>query len=235
MIGAILFDFGGTLDGDGSHWLDRFNLIYRQIGLDYLPQESIKEAFYWADAQAEADPVLKKSGYRDMITMHVKWQFARLGIDDIRRENEAARAFYEPAQKILRRNRVVLEKLHSSGKRLGVISNFYGNVEILCLEADLSTCLDVILDSNVVGFRKPDPAFFKLALEKLGSKPINTLMVGDSWERDILPARSLGMKTCWITSDTCAEPPDPGHVDWIIHSLEDIIWDETISFPERSL
>src|SRR5262245_8247746 len=49
MISAFLFDFGGTLDSDGQHWLDRFYRIYEQIGLSALAKDRIKEAFYWAD------------------------------------------------------------------------------------------------------------------------------------------------------------------------------------------
>ena len=53
MISAFLFDFGGTLDADGLHWLDRFYTIYQDIGLPEIPKKLIKEAFYWADDQAE--------------------------------------------------------------------------------------------------------------------------------------------------------------------------------------
>ena len=33
MIRAILFDMGGTLDGDGVHWLDRFEILYARAGV----------------------------------------------------------------------------------------------------------------------------------------------------------------------------------------------------------
>ena len=75
MISAFLFDFGGTLDSDGGHWLDRFYLIYDLIGLGNLPKPLIKEAFYWADEQAEADPGMRKADLRTMMLRHVRWQF----------------------------------------------------------------------------------------------------------------------------------------------------------------
>ena len=53
-IDTVLFDFGGTLDAPGVHWLTRFYQLYAQLGLDVAP-ERIKEAFYWADEQAELD------------------------------------------------------------------------------------------------------------------------------------------------------------------------------------
>jgi len=62
---ALLFDFGGTIDADGEHWLDRFFALYEDEGLDFR-QEEIKRAFYHADAVCHADPgvplILRNSG-----------------------------------------------------------------------------------------------------------------------------------------------------------------------------
>jgi putative hydrolase of the HAD superfamily len=223
MISSILFDFGGTLDADGGHWLNRFWAIYEQIGLGQIPKERIKEAFYWADAQAEADPAMKSSGYRDMMTRHVRWQFEKLGLRDTKREAEAAAAFYKPSERVLHRNCHVLEKLSQMGFKIGVISNFYGNVEVLCREAGYEPFLSLVLDSAVVGLRKPDTKFYELALQKLGTSADATAMVGDSFERDILPAKALGMKTYWMLGDSDRNPPDPSKVDGVLHSLEDLV------------
>src|SRR5689334_14843655 len=114
MISAILFDFGGTLDSDGQHWLDRFYRIYEQIGLSHIPQARIKEAFYWADAQLEKNPAIQKAGFREMMTQHVHHQFEKLALKDPTRESEAAMAFARPSEKILHRNRHLLEKLHQA-------------------------------------------------------------------------------------------------------------------------
>ena len=222
MISTILFDFGGTLDSDGGHWLDRFFIIFEQIGLGHIPKERIKEAFYWADAQAEASPLIREASYREMMERHVRWQFERLGIRDTKREAAAAEAFAKPSERVLRRNRQVLEKFKFAGYHLGVISNFYGNIPALCREAGLDSLLDVMLDSAVEGLRKPDAAFYELALKRLKADPATTAMVGDSFERDILPAKSLGMKTFWIVGGTPQDPPDASKVDGILFSLEDL-------------
>jgi hypothetical protein len=47
VISGLLFDFGGTLDADGLHWLDRFYAIYADIGLPEISKTLIKQAFYW--------------------------------------------------------------------------------------------------------------------------------------------------------------------------------------------
>jgi putative hydrolase of the HAD superfamily len=224
MISSFLFDFGGTLDADGLHWLDRFYTIYADIGLPEIPKKLIKEAFYWADAQAELDPGMRTAEFRPMMEKHVHWQFQKLGIESPTLEARAAAAFYKPSDRILRRNRHVLEKLSHAGLKLGIISNFYGNVETLCHEFGLSPFLSVILDSVVIGLKKPDPKFFSLALERLKLPPESVAFVGDSFERDIIPAKALGMKTFWlIGGDKDLVPPDASKVDRVIKSLEDLL------------
>jgi putative hydrolase of the HAD superfamily len=233
MILAILFDFGGTLDGDGLHWLDRFYAIYDLIGLSDIPKSRIKEAFYWADEQAERDPDMLGSGLRAMMERHVAWQFEKLGIKDPEKQGEAAAAFIGPAEDALERNRDILEKLHQAGLKIGILSNFYGNVEILCHEFGLIPYLDVILDSAEVGLRKPDPKLFELALNQLGVAAEEAAFVGDSYERDIVPAKSVGMKTYWLVGKEEKMPPDPRQVDGILHHLGELL-DEFSSAPRDS-
>ena len=222
MISAILFDFGGTLDSDGQHWLDRFYGIYDRIGLSDIPKERVKEAFYWADAQLELDSSIRTAGFRPMMERHVRYQFQKLGLKDPKREAEAAAAFYRPCEKVLHRNRRILERLHLAKLRLGIVSNFYGNVDALCEEAGLKPFLRVILDSMIVGLKKPDVKFFQMALDGLQTPASETAFVGDSFERDIVPAKALGMTTFWMTSEKSRVPPDPSKVDHVLHSLEDL-------------
>ena len=222
MISSILFDWGGTLDADGLHWLDRFYKIYDQVGLHEIPKPSIKEAFYWADAEAESDPAMKSADLHQMMDRHVHWQFQKLGLNDSNKEAEVAAAFTKPADRILHRNRHILEHLKYKGLRLGIISNFYGNIEALCKEFGYLPYLDVILDSAIVGLRKPDPKLYSLALEKLGTTADQVAFVGDSFERDIVPAKSVGMKTYWLIGDQRLTPPRPDQADSILLSLEDL-------------
>jgi HAD superfamily hydrolase (TIGR01509 family) len=221
MISAILFDFGGTLDADGLHWLDRFYSIYERNGLSNIPRSSIKEAFYWADAKGDVDPAMRTAGFRDMMNLHVRWQFEKLGLQNPDLQKTIAAGFYRPAERILHRNRHILEELRLQGLKLGVVSNFYGNVEALCREAAFCD-FAAILDSAIVGLKKPDPAFFSLALEKLNVPAAETAFVGDSFERDIVPAKALGMRTYWLIGDQERKPPVPGQADGVLRSLEDL-------------
>ncbi len=223
MISAFLFDFGGTLDSDGGHWLDRFFLIYQQIGLGDLPKTTIKEAFYWADAQAEVDPGMRKADLRTMMVRHVSWQFEKMGLKNPEKAIEAANAFIHPTERVLHRNRHILERMHQNGYKMGIISNFYGNVETLCHEFGLRPFLQIILDSTQVGMKKPDPRLFEQAAHQLKLSPSRIGFVGDSFERDIRPAKKCGMKTFWMVGDPPPYCPDPSQVDVTILSLDDLL------------
>ena len=101
----------------------------------------------------------------------------------------------------MQRNRPVLQAL-SERYRLGVVSNFYGNLEAVCHGAGLASLFAVLVDSHCVGAEKPDPAIFRAALDPLGATPETTVLVGDSLRRDREGARRTGMRFIWM------KPPD---------------------------
>lgn len=203
---GILLDFGGTLDSDGEHWLDRFFDLYERVGLK-IPQADIKRAFYAADEACNGDPSLAGLGLRPLMSHHVRLQFEFLGIRASAREGAMIEGFCRHSEAFLTRNAVLLRRLGKS-YQMGVVSNFYGNVAALCREAGFSDVLSCILDSSVVGVWKPDPGMFEMALRMLGLPSEKVLFVGDSLERDILPARSLGMQTLWMKGPKPRIPPD---------------------------
>jgi putative hydrolase of the HAD superfamily len=56
---------------------------------------------------------------------------------------------------------------------------------------------DEIITSEDFGVKKPDPKPYRRALEVLGTKAEETLMVGDWPDRDIKGAKGVGMRTAW--------------------------------------
>ena len=217
---AILFDFGGTLDSDGEHWLDRFYELYEQTGFD-LPRDQIKRAFYNADQLCCSDPQVIPMGLRSLMKHHVSLQFAALNLKDLSKEEEIVDRFCVKTERALKRNANLLKRLKQV-YRLGVISNFYGNVATLCEEAGLTDSLDVILDSIAIGVSKPDPEIFRIALRKFKVVPSQAIFVGDSYERDIIPARQLGVRTIWLKGPNPRIPENAGPADFEISSLMEL-------------
>ena len=89
----------------------------------------------------------------------------------------------------------VLEELKREGLRLAVISNTEdGRIRDALEAAGLASHFELLVDSHLVGCRKPDAAIFRLALENLGVEACDAAFVGDSYVHDALAARAVGMR-----------------------------------------
>lgn len=221
MIHAIFFDMGGTLDGDGLHWLDRFLALYRTFGVE-LPRDSIRGAFDEAERRSTLDESIASSNLNQMIELHVKWQLTYLGLKDHDLEQHLIEGFITPVRTAAADNTQVLATLVERGYELGVVSNGCGNVEKLCADFGYARFLSVIVDSRRVELFKPDPAIFLHAAKKIGGDAGTMMMVGDSFTRDVLPAKKAGMKTAWLEGAAPRECPDPSLVDLRLRRLADL-------------
>ncbi len=86
-----------------------------------------------------------------------------------------------------------LRALQKGKFKLGVISNSDGTAQSLLDGLDLAAYFDVIVDSEVVGARKPDAAIFEFALNTLDVEPRHALYIGDVYDADVLGARGAGL------------------------------------------
>jgi FMN phosphatase YigB (HAD superfamily) len=227
MIRAILFDMGGTLDGDGLHWLDRFAALYSDAGVP-ASRDAVRAAFDEAERRAAVDDEIMTCGLDQMIARHVDWQLAHLDIACHVRPSLAALrrtivdGFVTPVRAAAADNARLLADLSARGFTLGVVSNGCGNVDVLCADLGYAPYLTVIVDSRCVGLYKPDPAIFIYAAAKLGLRPSTVLMVGDSFDRDIRPARSAGMKTAWLEGPSRRPCPDQSLIDLRLRAIAEL-------------
>lgn len=88
----------------------------------------------------------------------------------------------------------VLSELKKRRFLLGVVSNADGTLEQLLQELGLATYFHSIVDSELVGYRKPNPAIFEFALQQLQVSAEQALYVGDSYEWDVVGAENAGLK-----------------------------------------
>jgi putative hydrolase of the HAD superfamily len=66
--------------------------------------------------------------------------------------------------------------------------------------SDVANVCSGLIFSSDIGSIKPSPRPFLAALHLLSARPQEALFVGDSVERDIRPAKALGMGTAWVAS-----------------------------------
>jgi putative hydrolase of the HAD superfamily len=87
-----------------------------------------------------------------------------------------------------------LERLRRLGLRLVVVSNSNGTLRAMLQTLGLARHLDGVIDSHEEGVEKPDPALFRIALERSGARADRTIHVGDLYYVDVLGARAAGVR-----------------------------------------
>jgi putative hydrolase of the HAD superfamily len=116
----------------------------------------------------------------------------------------------------------VLSELRRRGVRLGVISNGWTVKQLSCLSGlGWMETFDDIIVSETVGLRKPDPAIFHLALERLGLHPDEALYVGDSPTNDIQGPQSAGIKAALFPGGHPLNATT--YPDYVLTDLRDVL------------
>lgn len=218
---ACLFDFGGTLDADGITWQDNFYRLYRKHGI-HPDREKFRQAFYHSDDTLTESRALDGQGLRRTIEEQVAGVFGHLGLTNTETQMKAiVEDFLAGMNESIEKNRPLLNALNKR-YTLGIVSNFYGNLERICEDLGIRDFFRCIIDSNREGVIKPDPRIFQAALERLGLAVEQAVFVGDNPYRDMQGARGVGMPHIWLTGEREEEtrPCCPG--DPVIRSLEEL-------------
>lgn len=124
---------------------------------------------------------------------------------------------------LLQENKQVLEHLKQEGYPMVLVSNFYGNINQVLKDAGIDGYFKEVIESAVVGVRKPNPAIFALGVCALDLPASQVLVVGDTYSKDIMPAYKLGCCTLWIKGLQWEEKQvDESIPDGIIRKLSEM-------------
>ena len=124
---------------------------------------------------------------------------------------------------LLHENKQVLEHLKQAGYPMVLVSNFYGNINQVLKDAEIDGYFKEVIESAVVGVRKPNPAIFALGVCALDLPASQVLVVGDTYGKDIMPAHKLGCHTLWIKGLQWEEKQvDESIPDGIIRKLSEM-------------
>lgn len=86
-----------------------------------------------------------------------------------------------------------LTAIREAGFYLGLISNFEEWLEGMLIEMEVAGLFDLMVISGKEGIEKPDPAIFRLALDRAGVSAESALYVGDHPRIDVEGAQAVGM------------------------------------------
>lgn len=238
---ALIFDFGGTLDGNGIHWLERtYQFIkthHPEISreeFDNADKAAVTE-FALGDAYTEGtyqegsmlpvgvtstDLKASKCNFRETVDAIGVGIFTRLGLSE-ESKDDYVEWFCKGAEENLTQNREWLQTLYGKYK-LGVISNNFGNTAGWCDDYELTSLLDVIIDSTVLGISKPEQGIFEAALSELNVSPSESIYIGDSYKADMVGAKGVGMWTAWMVGNQQKECLDLSVVDVQLSHLHEL-------------
>ncbi|MCI0440674.1 MAG: HAD family hydrolase [Chloroflexi bacterium] len=101
--------------------------------------------------------------------------------------------------------REVLDWLRVNGYRIAMVSNGIDQHQIVRSHA-IDGYFEAMIRSAHVGFRKPMPEIYHLALSTLGIGPEQAVMVGDDWNNDVVGAEAVGIKALHLNRGVAPSP-----------------------------
>ena len=91
----------------------------------------------------------------------------------------------------------------SKGIKLCILTDLTTHIQLRKIKKlGLEKYIDFLVTSEQVGHEKPHAYMFHTALEKLGVERAKTIMIGDSWDKDIVGAKNFGIQSIWFTEST---------------------------------
>ncbi|MDR1200299.1 MAG: HAD family hydrolase [Tannerellaceae bacterium] len=204
-IKGIIFDYGGTIDSNGMHWADVIWMSYEALHIP-VSKDIFREAYVHGERTlAKNRIILPNHNFWHVIRLKAETQIQWL-IDNKYLSEDAdftkyttgiADWCYAYAQMAVSMALPIIKKL-SEKYPLVLVSNFYGNIKAVLKDFHLATLFSAIVESSVVGIRKPDPEIFRLGIKELGFTAGEIVVIGDSYDKDIVPAKAVGCQTIWL-------------------------------------
>ena len=228
-IKGIIFDYGGTIDTNGIHWGEVIAEQYRLAGIE-IERDLYRNAYIHGERTLAKTPIIMpEDTFHTLLKKKIAIQFGYLReqTGDVSfttaKADEIADGCYNKVKETLKTSCAIVEELAKQFP-LVLVTNFYGNMPVVLKEFGLAKYFKRIVESSVVGIRKPDPALFALGVEALEMPADDIIVIGDSYSKDIYPSSTLGCRTVWLKNICWAdEQIKDGHSPTaIIDSIEEL-------------
>ncbi len=229
-IRAILFDMDDTILA--------FDAVteqsWREACAEYcaprpgIDAEALRKAItaesdrYWSDAERH------RIGRKDMLAARktvVGEAFRKIGLP-----TKDADGLAESYSRIRLKNmrflpgaEAALSLLYSRGFGFALITNGDAREQREKIRRfGLEKYFHVILIEGELGFGKPDPRVYLMALSALGVPADQAVMVGDNMEWDVAAPRSLSIRAAWIDRKGVGAPAGDGAADWVLKNISEL-------------
>ena len=217
---GYIFDYGGTLDTGGQHW---GMLLWHAFERHQVPvsESQFRDAYVYAERTLGRNKIIQPTD-TFLQTLKAKVQLELTYLNNESYTDAIVSDVYERTKSQTALSRRVLMQMKASPMVL--VSNFYGNISVVLQEFGLDGLFEEVIESAVVGIRKPDPQIFLLGVDALGMKPEEVTVVGDSLEKDIIPAKRAGCHTVWLKGEGWTNAQDgENQADRVIMTLDELL------------
>lgn len=191
---------------------------------------------------AERDPSAVADRFMEIVEeTHALWMAGELSVDQLRAERirrlvretgneidpdealvlaDAYRRAYLAARRPVAGAGELLAEVRRLGARVvAVTNNLVSEQEDKLRHTNLRHLFDDLVISEAAGVNKPDPVIFEIALRAAGAAPSEAVMLGDSWENDVVGALGMGIAAAWLDRRGMGVP-DPNVPVLALSSLE---------------
>ena len=223
MIKGILIDFGGTIDSDGIHWFNAFSEGYSVVA--DIPQDVLREAYVYTERTLGRNQIIDPDytfckTLQTKIVLQTQYPNSK-GILFTKQDAVLDYCYNKVVRHIETVSKPVLEKL-SRKYPMVLVTNFYGNMHTVLDEFGLNHLFKDVIESAVVGIRKPDPEIFRLGVHALGLELQETIMIGDNFTTDIEGAHKAGLRTIFFNHNPKDFNPPASIANYQVTSLKEI-------------
>lgn len=230
---GIIFDYGGTIDTNGIHWGEVIWEQYRLTGAS-ISRELYREAYVHGERTLGKNRIIEPTHtFRQVLEIKIAIQFdylkERTDAEELTdaMQLQIVDGCYSQVKRTIEKSCETVKRI-TEGRPTVLVTNFYGNMPVVLKEFALDRIFDTIVESSVVGIRKPDPKIFALGVEALEMHPREVVVIGDSYRKDIYPALSLGCKAVWLKKvcweeESIAQGYEPTAIIDTLEQLPEII------------
>lgn len=208
-INTVLFDFDGTIMDTNNVILQSWQHTFRTVEGKERPEKEIIETF-GEPLYVTMERVLPQIPVEEAVAIYRDYNYEK---------------FLELIE-VFPGMRELLAELKNRGYKTGIVtSRLRHTTEIGLNKYDMQQYFDVIVTCDDTDKHKPDPEPVNIALERLGSKPEEAIMIGDSMF-DIICARNPGVKAALVSWALAASDEDKygeNAPDYILETA-DTLW-----------
>ena len=232
---AIFFDFGGTLmcaESDNVAHLHMMKEVIQKYNLSASPEDMVTKynSFLFTKEMTLLDTDPKEKSFTPLRESTDRAFRGTLSQCNLESSNEDLRwfkkIFLENHKKYLKLFPETLEIIrqirNNNSIHIGIISDI--DTDFLKFQFDafgISKLFDSITTSEEVQIYKPKEKIFQVALNKAGCQGKKSIIVGDSYKKDIIGGKNVGMTTIWINKFS-GDDADMDKADFVVKHLKEV-------------